>query len=214
MSVVKNLFFSREQLILDIPAWTIPDQGLSLLQGQSGSGKTTLLKILLGLESLSSFQWLFDKEDLNKKSISQRHIGVVFQDLCLFPHMSGLENIKFAAKARKLLVTGKTFDFLKNTFQLDAFLDKKVGLLSGGEAQRIALARALISKPKILFLDEAFNSLDEQLKQESQQLVKACGQKWKIPILMISHNKEDATMADHHFILKANKEGIKNIYTQ
>lgn len=213
MSVVKNLFFSREQLVLDIPYWTIPDQGLSLLQGKSGSGKTTLLKILLGLEQLNSFQWLFNKEDLNKKSISQRHIGVVFQDLCLFPHMSGLENIEFAAKARKLLVNGKNFDFLKNTFQLDNFLNKKVGLLSGGEAQRIALARALISKPKILFLDEAFSSLDTELKQESQKLVKACGQEWNIPIFMISHNQEDTKIADHCFILKENKQGIKNIYS-
>lgn len=211
MSVVKNLLFSRNSFILDIPYWEIPDTGISLLQGVSGSGKTTLLKILLGLEPVTSFQWLFCDRDLVKESIANRHIGVVFQDLCLFPHMNSFENIQFAAQARGLSLEGENFDFLNQTFQLDKFLFKKVGLLSGGEAQRVALARALITRPKVLFLDEAFSSLDLELREESRKLVKLCSKQWKIPVLMISHDQEDSKIAEHQFLLKEGDGGVRKI---
>lgn len=213
MSIVRNLLFSRDQFILDIPYWEIPDAGISLLQGISGSGKTTLLNLLLGLESLSTFQWLFGGRDLIKESIASRHIGVVFQDLCLFPHMNSFENIQFAAQARGISLEGENFDFLNQTFRLDKFLFKKVGLLSGGEAQRVALARALITRPKILFLDEAFSSLDLALRKESRKLVKICSQEWKIPVLMISHDQEDAKIAQHQFVLKEADGGVRKIFT-
>ncbi|MBE8221718.1 MAG: ATP-binding cassette domain-containing protein [Bdellovibrionales bacterium] len=212
MSVIKNLLFSRDQFSLDIPYWELPDTGISLIKGVSGSGKTTLLNILLGLEPLSSFQWLFKKKDLAKQSTANRHIGVVFQNLCLFPHMSGLENIKFAAQARGASLKGKNFDFLNKTFHLDKFFLKKVGLLSGGEAQRIALARALITRPKILFLDEAFSSLDSELRQESRDLIKICSKEWNIPVLMISHDKEDSKISQQQFILKEVGGGIRQIF--
>lgn len=212
MSIIRGLFFSRDQLVLDIPYWEIPDTGISLLKGVSGSGKTTLLNILLGLESLSNFQWLFGGKDLIKESVSNRHIGVVFQELCLFPHMNSLENIKFAAQARGVSLEGKNFDFLNQTFHLDKFLFKKVGLLSGGEAQRVALARALITRPKILFLDEAFSSLDLTLRKESRKLVQICSQEWKIPVLMISHDQEDSKIAQHQFLLKETDAGVRKIF--
>ncbi|MBE8162848.1 MAG: ATP-binding cassette domain-containing protein [Bdellovibrionaceae bacterium] len=211
MSTVKNLYFSRDQFVLDIPFWEIPDTGISWLQGVSGSGKTTLLNILLGIEPVSNFQWWFGKKDLAKESIASRHIGVVFQELCLFPHMNSFENIQFAAQARGLSAQGENFDFLNQTFHLDSFLFKKVGLLSGGEAQRVALARALITRPKILFLDEAFSSLDVKLREESRKLVKICSQKWNIPVLMISHDQDDSKIAQQAFLLKEEKGGIRKI---
>lgn len=194
MSIVEGLIKQYDGgFSLKIPRWEIPDRGVTALWGPSGSGKTSVFRVLMGLESCPTLSWKFGDEDLAALPVPKRRLGVVFQSLELFPHMTALENILFAAHCRSLPqkeVQKKVKD-LTTDLQMTAFLDRKAGVLSGGEAQRVALARALIAEPRILLLDEPFSSLDAALRSEARQLVKKVIVKQGIPILLVTHDEED-----------------------
>lgn len=193
MSLVENLVKSYDDFKIDIPRWEILDQGITALQGASGSGKTSVLRILLGLESCQGLKWTVNGENLAEKSVAERRLGVVFQSLELFPHLSARENVLFAAKARDLTETEtKTrMDELTEVLQMSPFLSRKAKLLSGGEKQRVAIARALIAKPRFLFLDEPFSALDESIKNEARSLLKSVLIREKIPAVLVTHDQRD-----------------------
>ena len=193
MSWVENLDIELGNFSLHIPSLEIPDQGITALIGPSGSGKTTLFRALIGLESCSTLKWNFKGQDLAALPISERNLGVVFQTLELFPHMSAQENILFAARARNMDET-EAADRLKGLAQdlrMEGYLDRLAVVLSGGEAQRVALARAVIAKPRFLFLDEPFSSLDSDLRSEARSLVKKVIERYQIPTLLITHDEQD-----------------------
>ena len=195
MSLVENLKFkySSGDFNLNIPRWEIPDQGITALMGPSGSGKSTLFRILIGLEPCSHFNWVMDGVDLAELPVEKRGLGVVFQNFQLFPHLTAKKNIIFAAKARKI-EKKRALDKLEElvtSLKLGDCLNTRAALLSGGEKQRTSLARALMSEPKFLFLDEPFNALDAELREESRQLVKRIIEENDIPTLLITHDIED-----------------------
>src|SRR4051794_28520253 len=108
MSSVQNMFRKySDGFEIQIPNWQIADAGVTALWGPSGSGKTTIFRILIGLESCPRLTWTFQGEDLAKLPIPERRLGVVFQSFELFPHMTGEENILFAAKARRVTTPDK-----------------------------------------------------------------------------------------------------------
>ena len=193
MSLVENLRHDYGDFKLEIPSWEILDSGVTALCGPSGSGKTSVFRMLLGLEKNLNFSWTFKGQDLAKKKTPDRKLGVVFQSYDLFPHMTARENILFAAKARKVPAerAEKRLKEISQTLKMDSFLDRKSSLCSGGEKQRIALARAIIGEPQILLLDEPFSALDSHLRQESRKLVKDLIEKEKIPTILVTHDKED-----------------------
>lgn len=193
MSLVENLRHDYGDFKLEIPKWEILDSGVTALCGPSGSGKTSVFRMLLGLEKNLNFTWTFQGEDLAKKKTPDRKLGVVFQSYDLFPHMTAKENILFAAKARKVPAdrAEKRLKEIAQTLKMESFLDRKSSLCSGGEKQRIALARAIIGEPQILLLDEPFSALDSHLRSESRKLVKALIEKEKIPTILVTHDKED-----------------------
>lgn len=193
MSLVENLNRDYGDFRLSIPHWEIPDRGITALCGPSGSGKTTLFRILLGLEPCRGWSWRFLDTDLAKLSVPERRLGVVFQSLELFPHLSAAENIRFAAEARKRPKNETNLDLerLASELQITAVLNKNVSLLSGGERQRVALARAIIGEPRMLLLDEPFSSLDADLRVEARALLKRAVQARQIPAVLITHDKED-----------------------
>lgn len=193
MSLVENLRHDYGDFKLEIPKWEILDSGVTALCGPSGSGKTSVFRMLLGLEKNPNFSWTFNGQDLAKLKTPARRLGVVFQSYDLFPHMTAKENILFAAKARKVPQERalKRLSELSLTLKMDSFLDRKASLCSGGEKQRIALARAIIGEPQILLLDEPFSALDANLRQESRKLVKDLIEKEKIPTVLVTHDKED-----------------------
>lgn len=195
MSIVKNLRRDFSDFLIDIPEWEIADQGVTALWGPSGSGKTTVFRTLLGLEPCPGLEWKFHDLDLAKLPVPQRRLGVVFQSLELFPHMSVQENVLFAAEARGLPMaeTASRMARLIHELHLGNCLKRKVSVISGGEAQRTALARAIVGKPRFLFLDEPFSSLDSDLKQDARAVVKKVIEEFKIPTLLISHDREDVS---------------------
>lgn len=193
MSLVENLFRNYGDFKIDIPSWEILDEGVTVLWGPSGSGKTSVFRLLIGLESAANFKWNFQGHDLAKMAVPQRRLGVVFQTLDLFPHMTAEQNILFAARAREI-PSEQAYEKLQelaDVLQMKSFLNRPVNVLSGGEKQRVAMARALSGDPRILLLDEPFSALDQELRQESRALIKRVIEKEKIPTLLVTHDPLD-----------------------
>lgn len=193
MSFVENLHKDYDGFHLKIPKWEILDQGVTALWGPSGSGKTSVFRVLLGLEACKDLSWRWGDQDLAKLATPEKNLGVVFQGLELFPHLTAKENIFFGAQARKISEDKAMDRFQKmdRVLNFGRFLDRKAELLSGGEKQRVALARALMTFPRMLFLDEPFSALDEGLKSEARSLLKSLLQETKTPALLITHDERD-----------------------
>lgn len=196
MSLVENLTFKYNETSsfqLNIPKWEIADKGVTALMGASGSGKSTVFKVLIGLEECPGFKWTYQGENLAQLKIQEKKLGVVFQNYELFPHMTAVENLIFAARSRKINKSdySTAINVLVDQLDLGDCLNRKCALLSGGEQQRVALARALVGQPRFLLLDEPFSALDSHLRKESRQIVKDLIQEYQIPTLLITHDEED-----------------------
>lgn len=183
-----------------------PEEKISALVGPSGSGKSSFALALCGLKPVEKgFEWIFKDHNLALLPPPKRKISLLFQTLELFPHLSVEKNILFPAKAQKISYkeTQERFLMLQEYLQLSAFLKKPVYKLSGGEKQRVALARSLIVTPDFLILDEPFSSLDVELKKDSIALLKKILEKEKCSTLFISHdNQEVESLAEFVFFIK------------
>jgi len=192
MIEVKNLFYRQGNFNLNIPYKQFPEKGIILLTGSSGSGKSTFLNVLSGLLKCPSLVWNFKGQNLASLKPSQRGINYCFQDLRLFPVMTVKENIFFVLKAKKISFKQKEKDFeeIVDILNLKSCLNRSLEKLSGGEKQRTALARTLISPCEILFLDEPFSYLDERNQERARFLVKSYVKKHSLPLFLVSHEKE------------------------
>ena len=207
---------------LEVEEWNLPDEGMVILQGPSGCGKSTLIRCLLGIAPCPSLSWHFGEEDLVQKPLAERELGVVFQEESLFPHLTALDNLRFAgqvrakARARKFRrnipeererLLRKREDLVQ-ALDMKGFLNRPVAQLSGGERKRVALARALMTFPRFLLLDEPFSSLDPALKKETCKLVKKVVWREKCPTLLITHEQEEIKwLSDGKVSITYMKEG-------
>lgn len=202
MSVIKNLKYKLNDFELSADQLEWPDHGITVLQGASGSGKSTFLSLLIGtLETKTPWQWDFQGTDLCRLSISDRRLGVVFQNYELFPHMSAEENVQIVMRARhpksEHTDMNKKIVQMKLELGLEKCWDTKAHHLSGGEKQRVALLRAVISRPRLLLLDEPFSALDENLREEARLLLKSFIERVGIPALVITHDEKDVKALAH-----------------
>lgn len=193
MSTLKGLKIKKGEFQLDLPDLEISDIGVTAFLGHSGSGKSTVFRIIMGLDVCPGFSWELNGTDLGKLTVPERRLGVVFQNLELFPHMTAEQNILFAASVRGIQDqrARSALDKLSYSLGIEKTLKTFAGNLSGGERQRVALARALIGDPRALLLDEPFSALDEGLKLEARSLLKQVLQDLRVPTLLITHDIRD-----------------------
>lgn len=205
-----QLLLQREDFCLDI-GFDIPARGILGFFGASGSGKTSILRCIAGLEKHVRGHIRIDNEDWlstqgEQLRPDQRHVGYVFQDSRLFPHLSVSENLSYGLKRR---THSSDIDWLSTLELLDIqhLLERKPQQLSGGEQQRVAIARALLSKPKILLMDEPLASLDESRKHEILPFLDRLHRELNIPILYISHSIEEVQrLCDNIIVLESGKK--------
>ena len=172
------------------------DNEIMGLLGASGSGKSLTLKCIAGIEKpdkgriILNDRVLLDSEKKINISPKDRKIGYLFQDYALFPNMNVYENIKVGIRE------GENFDKLimekLEEMRISHLKDKKINEISGGEKQRVALARLLINKPEIILLDEPFSALDDYLKSKIELEVSEVLRNYKIPTILVSHSRAEA----------------------
>lgn len=169
--------------------------------GPSGAGKSTLLSVLAGFEALERGRIILDGVDVTGLPPDARPVSMVFQDNNVFPHLSVAQNVALGVSPSLRLSTaqGKSVAEALDHVQLTALAAKRPGEISGGERQRVALARVLVRAKKILLLDEAFAALDPGLRQNMMLRVVEIARLRKLTVLMVTHQPDEvrAAAADH-----------------
>ncbi|MDR3349217.1 MAG: ABC transporter ATP-binding protein [Acidaminococcales bacterium] len=175
---------------------------LSML-GPSGSGKTTLLNIILGIVRMDEGYICFDYVDISDVPMEKRGFNIVFQDYALFPNLNAYENITYGLRNNPSSMTAEELDSLIDFLELRPHLPKKIFQLSGGQKQRVALARTLVTRPKILLLDEPLSALDGIIKETIKERIKAITKKFNLTTIIVTHDPEEAlTMSDKVLIIE------------
>ena len=166
------------------------------LLGPSGCGKSTTLRIVAGLLQPTSGRVLIDSKDVTALGAAKRNIGMVFQSLALFPHMTASENVAFGLKMRKVPEAEKQTRVARilDIVSLGKLAGRYPAQMSGGQQQRVALARALVIEPSILILDEPFSSLDRKLRKSMQTELYQITRDLGITSLFVTHDQEEALM--------------------
>jgi ABC-type sugar transport system ATPase subunit len=164
-----------------------------VLLGRSGAGKTQLLELIAGLEHPDTGSIELDNEDITRKRIQNRKVGIVFQDYAVFPHMTVFGNISYPLKARKeskKSIIGKVEESAR-AMNITHLLERNTEKLSGGELQRVALARTLVTSPRLLLLDEPLSSLDASLKDDMKRVLRNLNKAGQT-IIHVTHDYSDA----------------------
>jgi iron(III) transport system ATP-binding protein len=180
----------------------IQDGEIVSMLGLSGSGKTTLLNIILGLIPMDSGSIIYNGVDISNVPMKKRGFNIVFQDYALFPNLNAYKNIVYGLKNKPDLLSHEELEDIIDFLELRPHLSKKIEQLSGGQKQRVALARTLVTKPKILLLDEPLSALDGVIKETIKCKIKAITQKYNITTIIVTHDPEEAlTMSDKVLII-------------
>lgn len=164
------------------------------LMGRTGQGKTTLLEAIAGLRDVVAGNIRLGERDITQLAPAARGVGYVPQDLALFPTMTVAENLAFALTVRGLDHEAKQarVNDLAEWLGIAPLLDRSVRALSGGEAQRTALGRALAFEPQVLLLDEPFSALDETTRAEMHSLMQRVRQRTGVTVLHVTHSSSEA----------------------
>jgi len=210
--VIINIFKKLNYYNLNVNF--LVNKEMLVIQGPSGSGKTTILDCIAGIkvpdkgEILINESLVFSSAKKTSIPIKDRNVGYVFQNYALFPHMTVKDNINFGLKSKGLKDLSYS-DYLLEMFQLKHLKNRYVNQISGGEKQRVALARALATKPKLLLLDEPFSALDHETRDTIYREFIEFKKIWKIDIIMITHNDEEANLLGDR-IIRIDKGALMN----
>ena len=197
---------TRVQILKGI-SLSIEEHAFTVILGASGSGKSTLLNVISGLERADDGNILYNdiditKLDENKRTAFRReNIGFVFQQYYLLPNMNVDKNVRMGAD----LVNNKEYKSVIDAVGLKEKINKYPSQLSGGEQQRVSIARALAKKPKVLFLDEPTGALDEATGRQVLDYISKLHNEYGITIVMVTHNQNIAEMADTVITMNSGK---------
>ena len=209
MNIEARFYLQKDKFILDA-SMTVPVQGITAIYGPSGCGKTTLLRAIAGLEgcergyfSLGEDVWQDDKYSL---PTHQRSVGYVFQEANLFPHLNVQANLEYGYRRMPVLARRLEFEQVVNLLGVEQLLSRRTHNLSGGERQRIAIARALLTSPRLLLMDEPLAALDLNSKAEIYPFLEQLPSELAIPILYVSHSPDEvARLADYLALMEAGR---------
>jgi putative spermidine/putrescine transport system ATP-binding protein len=182
-------FTALEGLDLDVQSGEL----VSLL-GPSGCGKTTTLRLISGLDVPTAGQILFDGRDVADLPIQERNVGMVFQRYALFPHMNVERNVSFGLRVRNLPKdeVARRVDDILDVVQLGEFRHRFPAQLSGGQMQRVAIARTLVTNPAVLMMDEPLANLDTKLRSEMRVFIRALQRRLGITTVFVTHDQIEA----------------------
>lgn len=189
--------YDKAEAVNEVSFHLAPGEVLAIL-GPSGSGKTSLLRLIAGFErpdeGIVSIEGIDVSSPLKMIEPSKRKLSMIFQDLALWPHMTVRQHIEFVLKKDKLPkdVLNSEITTILNHVSLNGHNSRYPHQLSGGEKQRLAIARALASHAKYLLMDEPFSNLDSILKEELQDLVIELKNSLQMGIIYVTHNIEEA----------------------
>lgn len=188
-------------LCVELGDFTLKSANLDINQGEyfiilgpTGAGKTVLLESIAGLYTPDSGQIFLDGRDVTKMDPDKRGVSIVYQDQALFPHISVRENIIFGLKLRKKtpVEIQETLDWLVDLLGISHLLHREPDTLSGGERQKVALARALSIRPKLLLLDEPLSALDPESRENVQRELRRIHDQMPVTTVHVTHDFEEA----------------------
>jgi len=198
-------------LCLQLPDFSLKDINLRVERGEffaligpTGSGKSLLLEAIIGLLNLRSGKVIIEGREVTKLPPEKRGLGIVYQDYALFPHLSVKKNILYGVKYQDIPPSkvNSRFQELTATLNLKPLLERKPTTLSGGEKQRVALARVMILNPSALLLDEPLSALDPMFQDEIKDVLQKLHHKMGTTFIMVSHNFSDVLyLADRGAII-------------
>lgn len=174
------------------------------LLGPSGCGKSTLLRCIAGLTSVNSGRILLDGVDLVPVTPQKRNIGMVFQSYALFPNMTVEQNVAFGLRMQKVNAddTHKRVAEVLKLVELTDFASRYPHQMSGGQCQRVALARSLVTRPRLLLLDEPLSALDARIRKHLREQIRAIQRELGLTTIFVTHDQEEAlTMSDRIFLM-------------
>lgn len=199
--------FGEVNAVADVDLELPPGKLISFL-GPSGCGKTTLLRMIAGLEQPTAGRVHLDGEDITGQPPHARDIGMVFQTLALFPHLSVAGNIGYGPRIRGVgaAETRSRVEELLRLVSLEGMGDRRMSQLSGGQRQRVATARALALQPRLFLLDEPLSALDANLREQLQVELRLLQQQLGITTIMVTHDQREAmTMSDLVVVMQAGR---------
>lgn len=180
------------------------------IKGRSGSGKTTLLSLISGLEKCSLGKIYYEDKDLNKMNLDiyrSKNIGIIFQSFNLLPHLSAIENIMLSMDINKIKDgKKKAIELLKKVGLSEVEGNRRVLKLSGGEQQRVAIARSLSYNPKIIIADEPTGNLDKETENDIVEIFENLAKKENKCVIIVTHSENIAKKVDVVFELKKTKK--------
>src|SRR5215475_9177666 len=184
---------------------TIEDGEFLVFVGPSGCGKTTTLRMIAGFEDPTSGEIRIDGRVVNDLEPRDRNLGMVFQSHALFPHKNVAQNIEFGLRMKKVAAEERVRRVreVAGMVRIEHLLDKMPGQCSGGESQRVALARTLVTNPSTFLLDEPLSSLDAKLRRELRAECDRLHQELKKTFIFVTHDQEEAmTLADRIVVMR------------
>ncbi|NLE07665.1 MAG: ABC transporter ATP-binding protein [Dehalococcoidales bacterium] len=191
---IKNLSVDLGEFVLKNVSLSIEEGDYYIILGPTGAGKTVLLESIAGLHPITSGEIWLRGTNVTSLEPEKRNIGIVYQDHVLFPHLTVKDNICFGLKIHKMkreAIAGR-LDWLVDLLGISHLLHRKPTTLSGGEKQKVSLARALSTSPEILMIDEPLSALDPETRESVQQELKQLHRKLGITIVHVTHDFEEA----------------------